>query len=154
MESLTERMMAPTAEIHKKSTVLTVRKALAVLTERDLYAHALSCFYFIFASLEEQVDKLLADAKPGPLAAPLSIRALRARRDVRALKQPGRCRSSVIVLPSSLESIARVERSSSVSAPCHRPKRAIVVWRQVHEQKRCCATKRTQSWSSQDALGT
>lgn len=57
--------MAPTAEIHRKTTVVVVRKAIAVLSTRDLYAHALSCFYFIFAALEEEVDALLSQSKPG-----------------------------------------------------------------------------------------
>ena len=55
---ITDSLRASSKTAHDRSHVVVLTKLAMVLTSQKLYAHALACFYVIFAEIEDQVQRL------------------------------------------------------------------------------------------------
>eukprot|EP00198_Chlamydomonas_reinhardtii_P010178 XP_001699515.1 heme oxygenase [Chlamydomonas reinhardtii] len=58
-EPLTKRLSKASRKIHNVSNSLVNARLIALFSDKDLYAKALGCFYYVFVALEAALDEAL-----------------------------------------------------------------------------------------------
>lgn len=60
INSLQGKLKLTSKKVHDLSNILVSSKLVVLFTDRVLYGHAISCFYFMFEHLELLCTKMLA----------------------------------------------------------------------------------------------